>query len=153
VAACARNIRRVARAQLPRPGRVAVAPGVVVEHPVTPLRSVVCYVPGGRFPLPSSLLMTAVPARVAGVTDIVAACPRVDAVIAAAAIEAGVTRLLRLGGAHAIAALAYGTARVPRVDKIVGPGNRYGAAKVLRPTGDRFEAGPRSRLGTSGAEA
>ena len=155
VAACARNIRRVARAQLPRAVRVAVSPGVVIEHTVTPLRSVGCYVPGGRFPLPSSLLMTAIPARVAGVPDIVATCPRVDAVVAAAAIEAGVTRLFRLGGAHAIAALAYGTPRVPRVDKIVGPGNRYVAAAKALVAPDcpiDFEAGPTELVwATSGA--
>jgi histidinol dehydrogenase len=155
MAACARHIRLVARAQLPRQARVAVAPGVVIEHTVTPLRRVGCYVPGGRFSLPSSLLMTAVPARVAGVPDIVAACPRVDAVIAAAAIEAGVTRLFRLGGAHAIAALAYGTARVPRVDKIVGPGNRYVAAAKALVAPDcpiDFEAGPTELVwATSGA--
>jgi histidinol dehydrogenase len=145
LAACARNIRRVARAQLPRPARVAVAPGVAIEHAVVPLSRVGCYVPGGRHPLPSSLLMTAVPAGVAGVPDIVAACPRIDAVVAAAAIEAGVTRLFSMGGAHAIAALAYGTARVPRVDKIVGPGNRYVAAAKSLVAPDcpiDFEAGP-----------
>src|SRR4030095_7187036 len=105
---------------------------VSVEQRVEPLARVGCYVPGGRFPLPSSLLMTAVPARVAGVSDIVAVCPKPDATVMAAALEAGVTRLFRVGGAHAIAALAYGTATVPRVDKIVGPGNRYVAvAKAL----------------------
>jgi histidinol dehydrogenase len=99
--------------------------------------------------------MTAVPAGVAGVPDIVAVCPRVDAVIAAAALEAGVTRLFRLGGAHAIAALAYGTARVPRVDKIVGPGNRYVAAAKALVAPDcpiDFEAGPTELVwATSGA--
>src|SRR5258708_16615642 len=76
--------------------------------------------------------MTAIPAKVAGVRDTVAGCPRPDATVMAAAIEAGVTRLLRLGGAHAIAALAYGTHSLPRVDKIVGPGNAYvAAAKAL----------------------
>ena len=110
-----------------------VAPGVSVEQRVEPLARVGCYVPGGRFPLPSSLLMTAVPARVAGVREIIAVCPRPGAGVMAAALEAGVTRLFRVGGAHAIAALAYGTATIPRVDKIVGPGNRYvAAAKALR---------------------
>jgi histidinol dehydrogenase len=145
VAACARNIRRVARAQLPRNVRVVPAPGVVIDHVVSPLARVGCYVPGGRYPLPSSLLMTAVPAQVAGVPDIVATCPRIDAVVAAAAVEAGVTRLFRLGGAQAIAALAYGTGRVPRVDKIVGPGNRYVAAAKALVAADcpiDFEAGP-----------
>jgi histidinol dehydrogenase len=145
VAACARNIRRVARAQRPRPARVVPSPGVVIEHTVTPLARVGCYVPGGRHPLPSSLLMTAVPAKAAGVAEIIATCPQVNAVVAAAAVEAGVTRMFRVGGAHAIAALAYGTGRVPRVDKIVGPGNRYVAAAKALVASDcpiDFEAGP-----------
>jgi histidinol dehydrogenase len=89
--------------------------------------------------------MTAIPARVAGVAEVVAACPRPDAVVMAAAREAGVTRLFRVGGAHAIAALAYGTATVPRVDKIVGPGSRYVAAAKALVSQDcpiDFEAGP-----------
>ena len=96
-----------------------------VEQRVIPLDRVGCYVPGGRYPLPSSLLMTAIPAVAAGVQDVVAVCPRPEPVVMAAALEAGVSRLFRLGGAHAIAALAYGTESVPRVDKIVGPGNRW----------------------------
>jgi histidinol dehydrogenase len=132
IRAAAQNIRRVATAQLPTPRTVAPAPGVRIEQRVTPLDRVGCYVPGGRYPLPSSLLMTAVPARVARVGEIIAVCPKPDATVMCAAIEAGVTRLLRLGGAHAIAALAYGTRMVPRVDKIVGPGNAYVAtAKAL----------------------
>jgi histidinol dehydrogenase len=124
----ARHIARVARSQLPRSTRVTVAPGVSVEQRVRPLDRVGCYVPGGRYPLPSSLLMTAVPARVAGVPEIIAVCPRPEPVVLAAAEAAGVTRLFRLGGAQAIAALAFGTKSVPRVDRIVGPGNRYVAA-------------------------
>jgi histidinol dehydrogenase len=128
----ARHIREVARAQVPKSHKVVVAPGIVVEQRVTALDRVGCYVPGGRYPLPSSLLMTAIAARVAGVTEVVAVCPRPAPVVMAAAAEAGVDRLFRLGGAHAIAALAYGTASVPRVDKIVGPGNAYvSAAKAL----------------------
>ena len=128
----ARHIARVAARQMPRGGRLQVAPGVSVEQRVEPLDRVGCYVPGGRFPLPSSLLMTAVPARVAGVREIVAVCPRPEPAVMAAALEAGVTRLFRIGGAHAVAALAFGTRTVPRVDKIVGPGNRYvAAAKAL----------------------
>jgi histidinol dehydrogenase len=141
----ARHIRTVARAQVPRPCRVAVQPGVVVDLRVTPLARVGCYVPGGRYPLPSSLLMTAIPARIAGVPEVVAVCPRPDPVVLAAAAEAGVTRLFRVGGAHAIAALAYGTATVPRVDKIVGPGNAYVAAakaQVARDCAIDFFAGP-----------
>ncbi|MCM3879797.1 MAG: histidinol dehydrogenase [Vicinamibacterales bacterium] len=132
IASAARNIRKVARRQLPRGWKVATQPGVVVEQRVTPLDRVGCYVPGGRYPLPSSLLMTAIPARVAGVSEVIVACPRPAPVVMAAARAAGVTRLFRVGGAHAIAALAYGTKLVPRVDKIVGPGNRYvAAAKAL----------------------
>jgi histidinol dehydrogenase len=145
MATCARHIRRVARAQRPRSSIVRIAPGVTVEQRVVPLGRVGCYVPGGRYPLPSSLLMTAIPARVAGVGEVIAVCPRPDAVVMAAAIEAGVTRLLRVGGAHAIAALAYGTETVPRVDKIVGPGNRYVAAAKTLVAADcpiDFEAGP-----------
>jgi histidinol dehydrogenase len=128
----AANIARVALRQIPRPVTLRVAPGVVVEQRIEPLARVGCYVPGGRFPLPSSLLMTAVPARVAGVREIIAVCPRPGPAVLAAALEAGVTKLFRIGGAHAVAALAYGTRTVPRVDKIVGPGNRYvAAAKAL----------------------
>jgi len=145
LAAAARNIARVAFRQIPRHLDIVVAPGVTVEQRVEPLARVGCYVPGGRFPLPSSLLMTAVPARVAGVPEIVVVCPRPEPAVMAAALEAGVTKLFRIGGAHAVAALAYGTARVPRVDKIVGPGNRYVAAAkaiVARHCAIDFYAGP-----------
>lgn len=121
----ARHIRRVARAQVPCGWKVAVAPGVSVEQRVIPLARVGCYVPAGRYPLPSSLLMTAIPARAAGVPEVIVACPRPDAAVFAAALEAGVDRLFRIGGAQAVAALAYGTKTVPRVDRIVGPGNRW----------------------------
>src|SRR5213593_1587284 len=140
------NIARVAFRQIPRHTDITVGPGVSVEQRVEPLASVGCYVPGGRFPLPSSLLMTAVPARVAGVREIVAVCPRPEPAVLAAAQEAGVTRLFRIGGAHAVAALAYGTRTVPRVNKIVGPGNRYvAAAKAIVAAGGcaiDFYAGP-----------
>jgi len=141
----ARNIRTVAKRQVPKGWRARVAPGVTVESRVVPLDRVGCYVPGGRYPLPSSLLMTALPAIAAGVKDVVAVCPRPEPVVMAAALEAGVSRLFRLGGAHAVAALAYGTATVPRVDKIVGPGNRYVAsakALVASDCGIDFYAGP-----------
>lgn len=132
LAAAARNIRHVARTQVPRGFRAEVAPGVSVEQRVVPLDRVGCYVPGGRHPLPSSLLMTAIPARAAGVGEIVAVSPRPHPAVLAAAIEAGVDRFFQIGGAHAIAALAFGTRRIPRVDKIVGPGNRWvSAAKAI----------------------
>jgi len=141
----ARNIARVASRQLPKPFELSTAPGVTVEQRIEPLARVGCYVPGGRFPLPSSLLMTAVPARVAGVKEILVVCPRPEPAVMAAALEAGVTRLFRIGGAHAVAALAYGTKTVPRVDKIVGPGNQYVAAAKTLVSADcaiDFHAGP-----------
>ena len=143
--AAARNIRTVAKRQVPRGWRTRVAPGVTVEQRVVPLDRVGCYVPAGRYPLPSSLLMTAIPAATAGVEEVVAVCPRPAPVVMAAALEAGVSRLFRVGGAHAVAALAYGTATIPRVDKIVGPGNRYVAAAkalVAADCGIDFYAGP-----------
>jgi histidinol dehydrogenase len=139
------HIRRVARAQVPRRFRLTVTPGVVVEQRVVPLQRVGCYVPGGLHPLPSSLLMTAIPARVAGVETIVAVCARPHPAVMAAAVEAGIDRFFQIGGAHAVSALAYGTRSVPRVDKIVGPGNRWvAAAKALvsRDCSIDFNAGP-----------
>ena len=141
----ARNIADVAFRQIPHHWDLRVAPGVTIEQRVEPIARVGCYVPGGRFPLPSSLLMTAVPARVAGVSEIIVVCPRPDPVVMAAALEARVNRLFRVGGAHAIAALAYGTASIPRVDKIVGPGNKYVAAAKSQVAADcaiDFFAGP-----------
>jgi histidinol dehydrogenase len=145
IRAAARNIARVAARQIPKHWDLSVVPGVSIEQRVEPLARVGCYVPGGRFPLPSSLLMTAVPARVAGVREVIVMCPRPEPAVMAAAIEAGVTKMFRIGGAHAIAALAYGTARVPRVDKIVGPGNRFVAAAKACVAADcaiDFYAGP-----------
>jgi histidinol dehydrogenase len=141
----AASIRRVARRQVPRSWTIAATPGVRITQRVEPLDRVGCYVPGGRYPLPSTLLMTAIPAVVAGVPEVIAVCPRPDATVLFAAREAGVSRLFRLGGAHAIAALAYGTTTVPRVDKIVGPGNAYVAAAkalVAADCGIDFFAGP-----------
>jgi histidinol dehydrogenase len=145
IAIAARHIRRVAAKQVPAEWSVSPVDGVRVQQRVRPLDRVACYVPGGRYPLPSSLLMTAVPARVAGVAEVIAVCPRPDSTVMYAAREAGVSRMFRLGGAHAIAALAYGTASVPRVDKIVGPGNAYVAAAKARVSTDcaiDFFAGP-----------
>ena len=141
----ARLIRRVATKQVPKSWRTTTVPGVVVEQRVLPLERVGCYVPGGRYPLPSSLLMTALPAQVAGVREIIAACPRPEPAVLAAALEAGVSRLYRVGGAHIIAAMAYGTESIPKVEKIVGPGNAYVAAAKARVSGDcpiDFYAGP-----------
>lgn len=145
IRAAARNIRTVARTQVPRSHKTTVVPGIVVEQRVSPLDRVGCYVPGGRYPLPSSLLMTAIPARVAGVGEVVAVCPRPEPSVLCAALEAGVDRLFRIGGAHAVGAMAYGTATIPRVDKIVGPGNAYVAtakALVTHTCAIDFFAGP-----------
>ncbi|HEY7474168.1 MAG TPA: histidinol dehydrogenase [Vicinamibacterales bacterium] len=141
----ARHLRRVAERQLPRPFSIDVCPGVRIEQRVQPLERVGCYVPGGRYPLPSTLLMTAVPARVAGVGEVLVACPRPTPAVCTAALEAGVTRVIRVGGAQAIAALAYGTASIARVDKVVGPGNAWVAAAktaVSPRCGVEFHAGP-----------
>jgi histidinol dehydrogenase len=154
IAQAAAHIATVAFRQIPKHFDVQVARGVTVEQRVEPLARVGCYVPGGRFPLPSSLLMTAVPARVAGVREVVVVCPRPEPAVMAAALEAGVTRLFRIGGAHAVAALAFGTSTVPRVDKIVGPGNRYVAAAkaaVARRCAIDFYAGPTEIVIVAGA--
>ena len=143
--AAARSIRIVARRQLPRGWRARVETGVTVEQRVVPLDRVGCYVPAGRYPLPSSLLMTAVPASAAGVPEVIVVCPRPAPVVMAAALEARVSRLFRIGGAHAVAALAYGSETIPRVDKIVGPGSRYVASAKALVASDcsiDFYAGP-----------
>jgi histidinol dehydrogenase len=145
ISRAASSIRAIAARQMPRGWRARTAPGVSIEQRVTPLDRVGCYVPGGRHPLPSSLLMTAIPARVAGVGEILAVCPNPAPAVMLAALEAGVGRMFRIGGAHAVAALAYGTRTVPRADKIVGPGNAWvAAAKALvsRDCAIDFLAGP-----------
>ena len=127
-----RNIRRVAEKQLPRPWSLEVEPGVRIQQRVLPIESIGCYVPGGQASLVSTLLMTAVPAQAAKVPRIIAVCPRPNNELLAAANFLGLTRVARIGGAQAIAAMAYGTTRMPRVEKIFGPGNKYvTAAKQL----------------------
>jgi histidinol dehydrogenase len=126
------NIRRYCEWQKPEEWRREIQPGVCVGQLVRPLESVGCYVPGGRYPLPSTLLMTVIPAQVAGVPEIRVVSPRPAQATLAAAAFLGVREFYRVGGAQAVAALAYGTKSVPRVSKIVGPGNRYvTAAKKL----------------------
>jgi histidinol dehydrogenase len=126
------NIRRVAEKQLPRPWSLKVEAGVTISQLVRPIEAIGCYIPGGRFALVSTLLMTVIPARVAGVNRITVVCPKPNAELLAAARLLGITEIARIGGAQAIAALAYGTKTISRVDKIFGPGNRYvTAAKQL----------------------
>jgi histidinol dehydrogenase len=128
----ARNIRRVAEKQLPRPWSLEVQAGVRISQRVLPIESIGAYIPGGSALLISTLLMTAIPAQVAGVQRIVAVCPRANNELLAAANFLRLTEVARIGGAQAIAALAYGTKSIPRVEKIFGPGNKYvTAAKQL----------------------
>jgi histidinol dehydrogenase len=130
--AAAGNIRAFAKRQLPKEWTFAPTPGLSTGQIIRSLDAVGCYVPGGRYPLPSTLLMTVIPAQVAGVPRIVVTSPRPAPEILAAAAMLGVTEFYRTGGAHAVAALAYGTESIERVDKIVGPGNAYvTAAKNL----------------------
>jgi histidinol dehydrogenase len=147
--AAADRIRRFHERQLTESWRYTEIDGTVLGQLVTPLERVGLYVPGGKAAYPSSVLMNAIPARVAGVAELVMTVPtphgeRNDLVLAAAAI-AGVDRVFAVGGAQAIAALAYGTASIPRVDKIVGPGNVYVAAakrRVFGTVGIDMVAGP-----------
>jgi histidinol dehydrogenase len=128
----AANIRRYCEWQKPQEWRREIHPGVRVGQLIRPLESVGCYVPGGRYPLPSTLLMTVIPAQVAGVPQIRVVSPHPAQATLAAAAFLGVKEFYRLGGAHTVAALAYGTESIPPVSKIVGPGNRYvTAAKKL----------------------
>ena len=130
--AAAKNIRAFAAKQRPRDFDLQPAPGVTTGQRVIPLGSAGCYVPSGRYPLPSTLLMTVIPAQVAGVQRIVVVSPKPAKETLAAAAMLGVTEFYRVGGAQAIAALAYGTESLARVDKIVGPGNTWvTAAKKL----------------------
>jgi histidinol dehydrogenase len=128
----AKQIRRFAERQMPKSWNDSTVEGLTTGQLVRPLESVGCYVPSGRHPLPSTLLMTAIPAQVAGVKRIVVVSPKPAPETLAAAHLLGIAEFYRLGGAHAVAALAYGIASLPRVDKIVGPGNLYvTAAKRL----------------------
>lgn len=146
------NILAFAEAQLPKEWTFAPADGVKTGQIVRALGSVGCYVPGGRYPLPSTLLMTVTPAQVAGVERIVVCSPKPARETMAAAWLAGVTEFYRVGGAQAIAAMAYGTDTLARVDKIVGPGNLFvTAAKVMVSSecGIDMPAGPTEIVVTS----
>ena len=126
------NIRRFAEWQKPLEWMRDVQSGVRLGQMIRPIESVGCYVPSGRHPLPSTLLMTVIPAQIAGVPRIVAVSPRPAPETLAAASLLGVEEFYAIGGAQAIAALAYGTRTIPRVSKIVGPGNAFvTAAKKL----------------------
>jgi histidinol dehydrogenase len=132
----ARNIRAVAERQLPREWALEVEPGIKVGQVVRPIEAIGCYVPGGRFSLLSTLLMTVIPAQVAGVKCIVVVSPNPNPELLLAAAMLGVTSIARIGGAQAIAALAYGTKSIAAVDKIFGPGNRFVTAAKQLVSGD-----------------
>ena len=147
------NIREFAVAQLPREYFREFSPGRKLGQIVRPLEAVGCYIPSGRYPLVSTLLMTATLAQAAGVRHIAVASPKPTPEILAAAHILKLTDVYRAGGAQAIAALAYGTETVQRVNRIVGPGNIYVAAakKLLAgEVGIDFIAGPTEILILSG---
>lgn len=139
------NIRAYAKLQLPTAKQATLAPGLKTGQLIRPLGTVAAYIPGGRYPLPSTLMMTVIPAQVAGVETICACSPKPAGAVLGTAGFLKVNRFFRMGGAHAIAAFAYGTKTVPRADRIVGPGSIYVAAakKLLAgETGIDFVAGP-----------
>jgi sulfopropanediol 3-dehydrogenase len=142
------NVRRFAEAQLATVGalEVELLPGVHLGHRVIPIERVGCYVPGGRYPLLSAPIMTIVPAKVAGVDEVVACLPpNAHPAMIAGCHLSGADRIFRIGGAQAIAAMAIGTESVPKVDKIVGPGNAFvneAKRQVFGPVGIDQLAGP-----------
>jgi histidinol dehydrogenase len=139
------RIRAFHEKQLQQSWEYEDAEGTRLGQRISALARVGLYVPGGKAAYPSSVLMNAVPAKVAGVGELVMTCPNPNALVLAAAALAGVDRVIRLGGAQAIAALAYGTRSIPRVDKIVGPGNVYVAEakrQVYGEVGIEMVAGP-----------
>ena len=146
------NIRAFAEKQLPRAWSFRPTDGMEVGQIIRPLSSVGCYVPGGRYPLPSTLLMTVTPAEVAGVERIVVCSPKPARETLAAAHLVGVKEFYRIGGAQAIAALAFGTSTIAPVAKIVGPGSLYvTSAKIAvsHHTGIDMPAGPTEIIVTS----
>ena len=141
-----RNVEEFAKAQLGSVKNTMVqADGAILGHKIIPLEKVGCYIPGGNYPLPSTAIMTIVPAVVAGVKEIIAVSPKAKPVTVVAAKLAGATKIFNIGGVQAIAALAYGTETIDAVDKIVGPGNKYVATAkkiVYGDCGIDFVAGP-----------
>lgn len=145
VETAADHIREYAHAQMPKEWFVDHADGRRLGQIVRPLHAMGAYVPAGRYPLPSTVLMTVIPAQVAGVSTICVACPNPSVEILGIAHLLGVKHMFRMGGAQAIAAMAYGTETVPKVDRIVGPGNIYVAAAKKMLAGEvaiDFVAGP-----------
>ena len=150
----AENISKFHKAQIPSDWTMTVKDGVKAGQIIRPLSRVGCYIPGGRAAYPSSILMTVIPAKIAGVEEIICCTPPdkdgcVSDEILAAAYIAGVTDIYMVGGAQAIAAMAYSTQTIPSVDKIVGPGNIFVATAKKLVYGDvdiEFPAGPSEML-------
>lgn len=145
VETAAANIRAYAESQMPREWTTSLKPGLKLGQVVRPLETVAAYIPAGRYPLPSTVMMTAIPAQVAGVPNVCIACPKAVGEVYGTASLLGVRQVFQMGGAQAIAAFAFGTRTVPRADRIVGPGNIYVAAakKLLAgEVGIDFIAGP-----------
>jgi histidinol dehydrogenase len=145
VKAASANIRAYAKLQMPAAKSKTIAPGLKVGQIVRPLDTVAAYIPAGRYPLPSTVLMTVIPALVAGVPNVCVTSPRFVPEIMGTAALLKTPKVFQIGGAHAIAAFAFGTETVPRADRIVGPGNIYVAAakKLLAgEVGIDFIAGP-----------
>ena len=139
------RIRRFHERQLQKSWDYTEPDGTLLGQRITPLERVGLYVPGGKAAYPSTVLMNAIPAKLAGVASLVMVCPNPGPLVLAAAALAGVDRVIGIGGAHAVAALAYGTASIARVDKIVGPGNVYVAEakrQVFGQVGIDMLAGP-----------
>lgn len=141
-----KNVQEFAKAQLHSVKEINVhVNGNTLGQKIIPLDSVGCYIPGGNYPLPSSAIMTVVPAKVAGVKRVVAMSPKIQPVTIAAAYLAGADEIYRIGGVQAVAAMAYGTETIEKVNKIVGPGNKFVTAakkQVYGECGIDFLAGP-----------
>ena len=144
------NIEKFHKAQIPEEWEMEVIPGITAGQIIRPINSVGCYIPGGRAVYPSTILMTVIPAKIAGVERIIACSPpgpdgKIQAAILVAADLAGVDEIYKCGGAQAIAAMAYGTESIAKVEKIVGPGNIFVTAAKKLVYGDvdiEFPAGP-----------
>ena len=141
-----KNVKEFAQAQINSVKEIQVKiSGNTLGHKIVPLDSVGCYIPGGNYPLPSSAIMTVVPAKVAGVKRVVAMSPKIQPVTIAAAHLAGADEIYRIGGVQAVAAMAYGTETINKVNKIVGPGNKFVTSakkQVFGECGIDFLAGP-----------
>ncbi len=141
-----KNVKEFAQKQLDCIKNLdTIVGGAKLGHRIVPIQNIGCYIPGGNYPLPSSAIMTIVPAKVAGVQNVIAVSPKIQPVTIAACHLAGADKIFRVGGVQAIAGLAYGTASMPKVDKIVGPGNKFVTSakkQVFGECGIDFLAGP-----------